>query len=71
MNKKGRLIWAFLNPVIISIIVFWIFMSPINRNSFTRGNIFLFIALVIGIYIWENIKNWSDLTKKLFVRFFG
>ena len=64
MNRNQRLAWVFLNPVIISIIVFWFFMRPINRSSFTRGNIFLFFVLVIGIYIWENIQKWSELTKK-------
>jgi len=64
MNQNQRLVWAFLNPIIISIIVFWIFMRPINRSSFTRGNIFLFIFLAIGIYIWENIQKWSEITKK-------
>src|SRR4030042_1695485 len=64
MNQNQRLVSAFLNPILISIIVFWIIMRPINRSSFTRGNIFLFIVLVIGIYIWENIQKWSELTKK-------
>jgi len=64
MNRKQRLVWAFLNPILISIIVFWIFMRPFNRSSFTRGNIFLFIALAIGIYIWRNIKYWSMPIKK-------
>ena len=65
MNKKGRLVWAILNPIIIIFIVFWIF-TPHNRSPFTGENFVLLITVLIGIYIWRNIKNWSDLTKKYF-----
>lgn len=65
MNKKQRLVWAILNPIIIIFIVFWIF-TPRNRSPFTSENLLVLIAVLIGIYIWRNIKNWSDLTKKYF-----
>jgi len=63
MKQKQKLIWEILIPIIISIIVFLTF-SPHNRSVLTYGNLFLFIILVIGIYIWRNIKNWPMPIKK-------
>lgn len=61
MEQKQKMLWAILNPIVNFIIIYWL-LTPSTRSL--NENIILFIIVVIGTYIWRNIKYFSELTKK-------
>jgi len=60
-KQKQKILWAILNPIVNYIIIYWL-LTPSKRSL--NENIILFIIVVIGTYIWRNIKYFSELTKK-------